>query len=295
MQIVLDDYKVLFNIDKKLKLSKIDHDNAIVADVYRVYDSGNPCFILKICSRPNDYKSEIYFLNHFKKQIKVPLIIKAIPPSRNNYGAILIEYLSGCLLNPELITKEIAFELGSSLATIHSNKTDGFGYLNRDKELASEPTFHFKEKFQEGIEECRDHLPADLITKSCNYFEKEISLIENVDGPCIIHRDFRPGNIIVNNNAVSGIIDWSSARSSFAEDDFCSIENNEWANFNNYKEDFFEGYSSIRKIPEYHQLMPLLRFNRAIASIGFTVKRNTWNTTDSRFYQSNRAFIDNFF
>ena len=41
--------------------------------------------------------------------------------------------------------------------------------------------------------------------------------------------------------------------------------------------------------------MPLLRLNRAIAVIGFTVKRNTWNTTDSRLYQFNRKFVDNFF
>lgn len=41
--------------------------------------------------------------------------------------------------------------------------------------------------------------------------------------------------------------------------------------------------------------MPLLRLNRAIAVIGFTVKRNTWNATNSRSYQFNRKFVDNFF
>lgn len=42
-----------------------------------------------------------------------------------------MEYLPGNLLKPELITKEIAHEIGKSLALIHQNQVDGFGYLNR--------------------------------------------------------------------------------------------------------------------------------------------------------------------
>ncbi len=151
MTVMLEKYKALLNLDKELQFSKIDHDDAMVADVYKVENLGKPCFILKICNRPNDFTSEVYFLNHFEKQIQVPAIIKTLPPSQENHGAILMEYLSGCLLKPSLITREIAFQLGKSLAIIHSNKTDGFGYLNRDAELVSEPTSHFKDKFLEGI------------------------------------------------------------------------------------------------------------------------------------------------
>lgn len=288
---MLEKYRKLLNLSKNIKFSKIDHDNAMVATVYKVESSGKPRFILKICDRPHDYTNEVYFLSHFEKQIQVPAIIKILPPSQENHGAILMEYLSGCLLRPSLITREIAFQLGKSLAIIHSNKTDGFGYLKRDAELVSEPTSHFKEKFLEGIDECKNHLPADLIVKLRHYFDKTQHLIAKADGPCLIHRDFRPGNIILTNHRLCGVIDWSSARASFAEDDFCPIEHGEWGDFNHYKENFLEGYSRIRKIPEYHQLMPLLRLNRAIAVIGFTVKRNTWNTTNFRPYQFNRQFL----
>lgn len=295
MTIMLEQYKVLLNLEKEVSFSKIEHDDAMVADVYKVERFQKPCLILKICERFRDYTSEVYFLNHFKNQIQVPAIVKTLPPSQENHGAILMEYLSGELLNPSLITREIAFQLGKSLATIHSNKTDGFGYLNRKSQLALEPTSYFKEQFLESIDECRNHLPSSLIAKLCHYFDKTLHLIEKTDGPCIIHRDFRPGNILIENNHLSGIIDWSSARSSFAEDDFCSIFHGQWGDFNGYKEHFFEGYTSIRKVPEYHQLMPLLRLNRAIAFIGFTVKRHTWNTIDSKLYQFNRHFIDYFF
>ncbi len=294
MTLILEKYRALLHLDKGLRFSKIDHDEAIIADVYKIESLGKPRFILKICDRPNDYTSEVYFLSYFKKQIQVPSIINTLSPSQETHGAILMEYLSGCLLKTSMITEEIAFQLGKSLAIIHSNKTDGFGYLHRDTKLESDPTSHIKDKFLESIDECKEHLPAELIMKSCNYLDKTLHLLEKVDGPCIIHRDFRPGNIIVENKRLRGIIDWSSARASFAEDDFCSIEHGEWKDFNHHKENFFQGYSSIRNIPAYHHLMPLLRLNRAIAVIGFTVKRNTWNSTDSRLYQGNRKFVDNF-
>jgi hypothetical protein len=37
-----------------------------------------------------------------------------------------------------------------------------------------------------------------------------------------------------------------------------------------------------------------LRLNRAIAVIGFTVKRNTWNNIHVRPYKFNRKYIDMF-
>ena len=295
MTLIVEKYRALLNLDMKLQFSKIDHDDAMVADVYKIESSGKPYFILKICDRNNDYTSEVYFLDHFKNQIQVPAIIQTSPPNQETHGAILMAYLPGYLLKPSHITKEIAFQVGQSLAIIHSNRTAGFGYLNRDAKLVPEPATFLKEKFLESIEECKNHLSSDLIMRSCHYFDKTLPLLEKADGPCIIHRDFRPGNIIVENNRLCGIIDWSSARAGFAEDDFCSIEHGAWGNFNHHKENFLEGYSSIRKIPNYHQLMPLLQLNRAMAVIGFTVKRNTWDTSDSKLYQSHKTFVGEFF
>ena len=106
---------------------------------------------------------------------------------------------------------------------------------------------------------------------------------------------FRPGNIIVRIIASVESLIGHQPRAGFAEDDFCSIEHGAWGNFNHHKENFLEGYSSIRKIPNYHQLMPLLQLNRAMAVIGFTVKRNTWDTSDSKLYQSHKTFVGEFF
>lgn len=287
-------YQELLNLNNDVEFIKIDHDEGMVATVYKVLERNGRSCILKVCESRFDYANEVYFLTYFSEQISVPKIINTVPPSKENFGAILMEYLPGNLLTPHTITKEIAFEIGKSLAIIHENQTNGFGYLNRNLELSPDPILHFKAKFEEGIEECKGHLPENIILKSLNYFNNSLKLLEQVDGPCIIHRDFRPGNIITHQNTLSGIIDWSSAKSSFAEDDFCSIEHGEWGKFNGYKNVFLDGYRSVRAVPSYHAIIPLLRLNRAIAVIGFTVKRNTWDNIHQRPYKINRKYIDVF-
>jgi len=60
---------------------------------------------------------------------------------------------------------------------------------------------------------------------------------------------------------VQGVIDWSSAKGGFAEEDFCPLEFGGWSNNSSYKEAFLEGYAPIRKVPEYGYMMSLLRLS----------------------------------
>ena len=203
-------YRQLLKLSEDIEFIKIEHDNAMVANVYKIIQPNQPPLILKICESPLHYKNEVYFLNYFSRQLSVPKVIDTIIPSKEIPGAVLMEYLPGNLLTPSAITKEIAFEIGRSLGAIHKNKTNDFGYLNRNLELNSNPIQHFKEKFQEGINECKNHLPKEIITKSLDYFNESLHLLEKADGPRIIHRDFRLGNIIIDQNTLRGIIDWSS-------------------------------------------------------------------------------------
>jgi hypothetical protein len=78
----------------------------MVSDVCKIERRNKLPLILKICERLNDYASEVYFLKHFSKQISVPDIVNTLSPNKENYGAVLMEYLPGNLLTPELITKK---------------------------------------------------------------------------------------------------------------------------------------------------------------------------------------------
>ncbi len=269
--------------------SLIDHQDAIVATTYHVTQSNGKKLILKISDQENHYSRELYFLKLLSNQLPVPRILNTVPPKREIRGAILMECLPGSLLTSCEMTSSLAQELGQSLALIHLNRFPGYGDPIQDQ-LSDDPKEHFTFKFEEGLEECKNHLPSHVLNASESYYHSHLDLLSSVDGPCAIHRDFRPGNLIVHNGKLKGVIDWAGARASFAEEDFCSIEHGDW--LKNHKDNFYLGYANIRKFPDYSPLIPFLRLNKAIATIGFLVKRNTWKTTDNHLYQFNRKFLD---
>jgi len=274
--------------------SRIDHEDAMVAIVYKITRPNGEQLILKISERSNDFLREVYLLKLFAGILPVPKIIRSVEPTEDIHGAILMEHLSGNLLKAEELTEVLAYEIGRCLALIHLNQLPGYGDpIQRD--LSSDPNGYFTLKFEEGIDECKHHLPKKLIEQCQTYYKESVNFLASVDGPCIVHRDFRPGNIIVHEGRLQGIIDWAGARSSFAEEDFCSIEHGEWSNNSYIKKPFLAGYAEIRPVPNYTGIIPFLRLNKAIATIGFTVKRKTWNNRDSRIYQHNLQFLENLF
>jgi Ser/Thr protein kinase RdoA (MazF antagonist) len=273
----------------------IEHEDAMVAIVYKVTLPSGDHLILKICSSIEDYLREVYFLNYFANKLPIPKIMRVVEPETGVKGAILMEYLPGTLLQITEFSDAMAFEVGVLLARIHLNRVKGYGDLTQTSSLSSDPRLNFTLKFEEGLSECSNHLPKELISQCRNYYDANCKLLLSVDGPCIIHRDFRPGNIIVSDGNIQGIIDWASGRASFAEEDFCPIELGEWSTKPSMKKSFLLGYASIRPVPDYSAVMPLLRMSRAVATIGFTVKRGTWDGSNARVYKLSRSFLESFF
>lgn len=291
MDTFIDLYRARLGL-QNATFTRIDHDEAMVAIVYKVTLPTSSELILKICTRPHDYLREFYFLNHFAGKIAVPRLVDLVQPEEDLPGAILMECLSGRLLQKSDLTEMLAAECGSLLATIHLSREEGYGDLIAKDTLDPDPRPSFSSKFNEGFHECGDKLPEKLLEQCRHYFDSHIDLLAEVDGPCIVHRDFRPGNIMLFQGKLQGIIDWSSGRASFAEEDFCSLEQGEWVD--HLKNAFHSGYKVIRPLPNYNQIMPLLQLNKAIASIGFTIKRGTWENRHAAFYQSNRHFLETF-
>ncbi|HGC5813297.1 TPA: phosphotransferase [Legionella pneumophila] len=287
-------YKQRFNLANATFIP-IDHEEAMVAIVYRVVFPKSSSFIFKICPRAEDYWREVYFLNFLADLLPVAKIIQAEPPTPSNHGAILMEYFSGNLLNKKDITDKISYETGVLLASLHLNRVTQYGDLTQEHSLSPDPRDPFMHKFEESFSECSHNLPKDLMKKTWQYYKTHVDALNLVDGACLIHRDFRPGNIIVLDGKITGIIDWASARASFAEEDFSPLELDEWSNESKLKKSFLKGYASIRPIPGYQLIIPLLLMNRALSVIGFTVKKGTWNNINASAYQANIKYLDGFF
>lgn len=293
MKIDLEIYQKHFALESA-KFVRIDHVDTIIAVVYKVVTSDKKSFILKICPRKEDYFREAYFLRQLNGCIPVPQIISVLEPSYDHFGAILMEYLEGELLETDDWSPDFAFEIGIALAHLHSNRTEAYGDVSKPQTLIQNPNLYFNEKFEEELSECKGHLPENVIENCASYLKACQSLLAGVDGPCLVHRDFRPGNMIVRHGKLQGILDWSSARSGFAEQDFCSLEHFRWTPDAGYKKILLDGYSSIRPVPNYQRIMPLLQLGRSLAVIGYTVKSDTLNSSNASLYAFNREFLKKF-
>ena len=130
-QNLIDIYQRLLNL-QTATFSLIDHEDAMVATVYKVTSSDGLTFILKVCDRKNDYFREVYFLNYFAGKLPVPRIVQVVEPGISIHGAILMEYLPGALLKGEDLTDRLAHEIGSCLAKIHLNRVEGYGVFLLD-------------------------------------------------------------------------------------------------------------------------------------------------------------------
>ncbi len=203
-----------------------------------------------------------------------------------------MECLPGAILKKENLTGPLAFHMGTLLAKIHLNRAPGYGDVTKPAALSNQPHTPFSTKFQKSLAECSSHLSQTRVTLCEKYMHDHLSLLDSVDGPCMVHGDFRPGNIMVFNGAIQGIIDWSSSRADFAEEDFCTLEYHDWGKDLTIKASFLDGYASIRPVPEYAEIMPLLQLSKALASMGWTIRTNTWDNKGAEFYMSNRRFIE---
>jgi Ser/Thr protein kinase RdoA (MazF antagonist) len=291
--------KLIAHYQQRLNLqnsnfSRIEHDDAMVAIVYRITQPSGSQHILKICPRDEDYRREVYFLKYFADKLPVPHVVQVVPPEEGINGAILMEYLPGEILKTSNVTGLLAYEIGTLLAKIHLNSAAGYGDLTQPDGLTLDPRVYFTLKFEEGIDECIHHLPEALIENCRRYYDTHMHLLASVDGPCMIHRDFRPGNVIVHEGKLQGIIDWAGGRGSFAEEDFCPMEHWEWSMNPESKKSFLAGYASIRPVPNYNAIMPLLRLSRALNVVGFTVKQGVWKTKYAHVYEFNRRFLETF-
>lgn len=286
----LEYFKQRFKLEQAT-FSKIVHADAMVAVVYEVAQTSGEKLILKICPKNQHFFREVYFLKEMQGVVPIPKIVEIVEPEQNNPGAILMGYLSGKLLEKETLTARLAYDIGLKLAQTHSVTANGYGDLLCPSDLSSNPEDHWLEKLDESIEECRGHLGDDLITQAYAFVKENIHLLKLADGPCIVHRDFRPGNIMINQGNLSGIIDWASARAGFAQEDFQAFQLQEWSNSKDMNEAFIQGYTSIRAVPDYETMMPLLRLSRAFATVGYTLKIGTWNGIHSKIYKKNLEYI----
>lgn len=130
-------------------------------------------------------------------------------------GALLLSEIQGIPCTG-VINVKLAFEIGVHHAKLHEVKMPEYGAEVKDGFQSIDQNnwrLYIKINFEKLKEPCKEILDKGLFDKCINHFERAFSVLPQPDGPCIVHMDFRPGNRLINENKVVGVIDFESASS----------------------------------------------------------------------------------
>ncbi len=276
----------------------IAHEDTLSSEVYRlVLQRGKRC-ILKLCHNTDRFRKERYYLTLVQGVIPVPKILDTLPPEPGFSGALLLEEVQGNVLKNESISEEEAYQMGEILAKLHAIPVDSYGDLSLPKEMRKKttPLLLMKNYFESSLSECKGFVDERLLNHCYEYVHSNLHLFLGATGPCLTHRDFRPGNALSLDGKVQAIIDFEIAGAAFAEEDFAQMQMLAWNTFPHSKKPFLQGYQEILPLPQsLNLLMPLLLVLKSLGAIGFTCDRKTHETRHAQVFLRNLAYIKEFF
>jgi aminoglycoside phosphotransferase (APT) family kinase protein len=205
-----------------------------VNEVYSVETETGQKVIVRIFHGQKDkfYKEQWAFEQCALAGVPVPqmILIKSIEVGGEPREVCVESVIPGVSLNHELedkVTGEIPVEketelvfllhqVGKILSKIHSISTNGFGRLDRNgngkfssvRDLVLGDVYTAKEKILPALSERPDDLP--IVLQAFEIIEKE-SVSLTFSSPCLLHNDFSPSHLFVDQGKISGTIDMENA------------------------------------------------------------------------------------
>ncbi len=280
------------------KIERIIHGDSLSSLVFRVWDLSNKSFILKFSYNSDRWRKEKYYLTLLQGKIPVPKIANVIPPQKEFSGGILMEDIKGELLKGPTLTNEWACKMGEVLGKLHSIPTQTYADLSLEENPENEkmtPMKAMQSYFDRSLAECETLVTSNLLKLCIQFVDEHLHLLKDVDGPCIVHRDYRPGNVIASDGKIQAVIDFENTMGSFAEEDFLQMDLLVWGKYPSTRISFLQGYETIRPLPHLEELLPLLRLLKSLGAIGFTFERGTWESKHKHVYLENLSYLKNFF
>ncbi len=295
MHIHLDNDKALLHLAKRCGLERalwtlIDHDDAIVSPVYKVQDVDGICYIVKTFHHAPHAQRELYGLQTFAASGLVPKVFKVIPADECVLAAIVMEYIPGVIGTKETFVGSVAYQAGKFLAQVHMHTKEVYSEVDGTDAFVHARDY-FVHKHEKYFDECKPYLSAGLLERCKQYYRTHLYLLDSVSSACMVHRDFRPGNMIIRDESLVGVIDWAACKIGFAQEDFVALEHTYWPFNDAGKKSFLDGYKTVSCVPEYQEVMPLLRMMRALNIQAFLFKKSLHTGKAAWLYEYNNEYL----
>lgn len=232
---------------------------------------------LKIPYTKLKYQRELEAYEVLKGKVAIPEMLDYWSGDAECPGAFMLSELKGQPLTTEA-SATVAFQVGSLHASMHNVQPSDVRVLSGIKDEFSNWSNFIERQFYSFAEDVNGVVDKHLYKQAIEKFEEMKNLLPPSDGPSLIHMDFRPANIIIDGNKVSGVIDFESVRFGSTEIDFTKLYRN-FLRFNlNLYLAYQEGYNSIRALIDLEAVLSFYQFTDAFNSIGWCKRRGIEKT-----------------
>jgi aminoglycoside phosphotransferase (APT) family kinase protein len=253
-----------------LSINEVDDSHS--STVYKCTLSNRENVFLKIPYTKLKYKRELEAYEILKGSVSIPEMLGYWSGDEECPGAFLLSELKGKPLTSKA-TPSVAFQVGVLHAEMHNIRPPAEQVLTGIQNEFPNWTNFVERQFYSFAVDVKEVLDERLYTQAIEKFEKMKQHLPSPDGPSFIHMDFRPANIIVDGEKVSGMIDFESVRFGSTEIDFTKLYRDflsfDFTLYNTYQ----EGYNSIRPLIDLENVLPFYQFTDSFNSIGWCKRR----------------------
>ncbi|WP_277585547.1 phosphotransferase family protein [Psychrobacillus antarcticus] len=276
---------------KKLKINVLtieDVPDSFSSTVYKIQQMNHEIVYLKIPYSKVKLVREYEALEILSDALPVPTLLGYWEGNDELPGALLLSEMKGQPVSGK-VDKILAYDIGIHHAKLHNvSPQENYSYKGIANVYEQWSTFA-ETHFYGFAEDVKEVIPEDLLKQSIELFEEQRKCLPNPDGPSFIHMDFRPANIIIHENQVSGIIDFESARFGATEMDFIKLNRDIFMKNPGTLEAYRQGYQSIRPLIDLEAILPFYRFMDAFNSLGWCKRRGI--EKHQQFFNENYSIL----
>lgn len=227
--------------------------------------------VLKIPFSLSKLRREVYMLNLVRDHVTVPTVLDHYLEAES--GALLLNLLPGQSLTAN-VTPDLALQMGELLAQLHCKPMTVFG---DEFETQPAPALGWwasaDAQFQHWAPACATILEPELIQRVEKLYQQLWTQLPPPDGPCAVHYDYRPANVLAQDGVVTGLIDFESAHGGSAERDFSKIQSEVWALNPATKAPFLAGYGRVRPLPDLEHTLAYHALHNAFGGVAWCLRR----------------------
>jgi Ser/Thr protein kinase RdoA (MazF antagonist) len=271
---------------KVLSINEVE--DSFSSTVYKCHLLNGENVYLKIPYTKLKYQRELEAYEILKGWVPIPKMLDYWSGDEECPGAFLLSELKGQPLTTN-VTPSVSYQVGVLQASMHSIKPPVKKVFTGIKNEFPNWSNFVENQFYSFAEDVKDVLDEDLYLKAIEKFEKMKQQLPTPDGPSFVHMDFRPANIIIEGNSVSGTIDFESVRFGSTEIDFTKLYRDFLRFDSSLYKAYQEGYTSIRPLIDLEVVLPFYRFTDAFNSIGWCKRRGL--KKNALFFEENVVLL----